>query len=449
MLACAVLAGCASYEPAPLDTEAHLKQWRNRDPGDPSVADYARELNERDTAERGRFDIRDGITLPEAEVLALFFNPDLRTARLEAGVELAGAREAGRWQDPEFHVDGAWVLGNVDHPFIVGGGIGFTIPLSGRPGVEQDLAYARYGASYRRVVMAEWETVTKLRAEWLKFARAREEVTLVESLIDDVRGVQEVADTLAEAGELTVLDTRVFELEIATRRLALMRLNNAEAGAQLRLRELMGLHPDAPVNLRPTMRSTAALPAGPESRLVENNPLLELRRAEYETAEQQLRLEVRKQYPDLSIGPSYEFEGGHSRIGLGFGLPIPIINLNKEGIARARARREAVAARYHAELEGLVHRLRRVETNLESAREQRAFIEDSIVPLADAQIKDARTLAGLGEFDALTQLDALTRRHDARVQVLEAALAQFLAREELIALMGPTFKPRPQEPLDE
>lgn len=448
---CAALlvAGCQSYQPMPLDTEGHLEDWQARDPAAASVVEYASRLNDRDSGDRGPFDIRDGVGLAEAEVVTLFFNPGLRVQRLEAGVELAGAREAGRWEDPELNVSGAWVLGNVDHPLIAGGGIGFTIPLSGRPGVEQDLAYAQYGAAHRRVVQAEWETLLELRREWIEYAALRERITLTESLIADVEGVQGVADALFEAGELTAIDSRVFRLEVASQRLELQRLNNRVETAELRLRELMGLHPRAEVELLPTMRVGDELPDDTQTRLIENNPFLETRRAEYDAAEQELRLEIRKQYPDLSIGPTYEFEGGQSRIGLGLGLPIPIINLNKEGIARARAHREAVAATFHAGLERLIHELERAQVDFDRARERATFVREELAPLADEQVEDAMTLAELGEFDASLQLDALTRRHDARLRILESALHQYLARERLTALMGPSFKPEPREDEDE
>src|SRR5690606_27549289 len=113
--------------------------WRARDLAD--VADYAYELASRFHTPRQPFNADDGLTLPEAEAVALFFNPHLRVARLEAGVELATAEQAGRWQDPELHVEGGWILGGMPNPWFVGAGVSFTIPLSGRPGVESDLAF--------------------------------------------------------------------------------------------------------------------------------------------------------------------------------------------------------------------------------------------------------------------------------------------------------------------
>jgi len=172
---------------------------------------------------------------------------------------------------------------------------------------------------------------------------------------------------------------------------------------------------------------------------------LAVKRAEYQVAEHQLRLEVHKQYPDLVIGPGYELEEGQSRIGIGFGLPIPIINTNREGIARARGARLAVRAEYEAELERLLHHVAQAEQQLNAAAAQRAYVRDELAPLVDQQVGDAKRYADLGEFDALVQLDALSRRHEARLQVLDSTLQLALALEELNELLGPTFKPAPKE----
>src|SRR5436190_19028903 len=93
------LAGCQSYAPQPLDFGAHADAWGRRDVAGGDVAAFARRLS----AARGAastFDAADGLTLDEAEVVALFFNPALRQARLKARIPAIAAAEAGRWQDP-------------------------------------------------------------------------------------------------------------------------------------------------------------------------------------------------------------------------------------------------------------------------------------------------------------------------------------------------------------
>ncbi|MCB9932080.1 MAG: TolC family protein [Planctomycetes bacterium] len=445
----ALLAGCQGYDPMPLDPEAHLQSWHERDPASESVVAYAARLAERDSRPRGKYDLRDGVSLPEAEVIALFFNPELRSARLHADAELAGAREAGRWEDPELSVDAMWIIDSIAHPWILGAGISFTIPFSGSPGVREDLAFAEHDVAIRSAIEREWEIVVELRQAWNEHAAVSERIALTQEYITQVEKVKQTADRLTAAGELTSLDARMFALELAARRAELLSLRADRRGLELTLRELLGLSPEAPLRLNTEIGAESALPADRPKLVQERSPLLAVKRAEYEVAEQQFRLEIHKQYPDLSIGPSYEIEEGQSRIGIGFGLPIPIINLNKEGIARSRAKRLAVRAEFEGELERLLHRLARAEARLEAAHEQHGFITKELAPLADEQVADAQRLAELGEFNAMVQLDALTRRFEARLQVLQATLTEAQAREEVLALLGPTFKPEPQENEDD
>lgn len=443
------LAACQGYDPMPLDTGEHLNAWAERDPRDASVVEYAKKLAQADTQKRAPYNLDDGINLHEAEVIALFFSPDLRVARLHADVAQAGAREAGYWDNPEFEVDAARILASVENPWILGAGISFTLPLSGRKGVEEDLAWAEHDVTRATVIRAEWEVLIELRLLWRERAALVEQQRLTETFIEDVRTVQEIADALVEANELLALDARLFELEIASQRGTLARLVTQQRDAELRLRELMGLRPDAPLNLTGAIEPPIVLPAKRQDELLARNPQLEIKRSEYEVSEQHLRLEIRKQYPDLTIGGGYELEEGQSRIGIGFGIPIPIINLNREGIARAKAKRLAVRAEFEGEVERLLHRLARAELRMNTAVEQRAFIQREIAPLADRQVKDATQLAELGEFEALTQLEALSRRHEARLEVLQAAQEEALARDEVLALLGPTWRFAGEEEDDE
>ena len=66
------------------------------------------------------FSFGDGLTPAEGEVLALFYNAELRQARLEAGVALANFENAGLWDDPEFGFDGAEILSPSGSPFEFG-----------------------------------------------------------------------------------------------------------------------------------------------------------------------------------------------------------------------------------------------------------------------------------------------------------------------------------------
>jgi outer membrane protein, heavy metal efflux system len=436
--AAALLAGCQSYRPLPLDLEAHEAAWLTRAPEADSVAGYAARLaNAEGTA--ARFDATDGLSLAEAEVVALFFHPGLRRARLDAGVELATAENAGIWQDPELRADAGRVLASVSNPWLLGAGLSVTIPLSGRPGVERDLAHARNDVALVEVVRHEWDVLTALRARWRLLERAREGALLTREYLERLAALGALAETLAGAGEISRLDARLVAIERTAKEAELLSLAHTEREAVAAILELLGLHPDTPLTLVTEGVTTVALPENTREAMRRANPLLGLRCAEYAVAEQNLRLEIRKQYPDLNLGGSYELEDGQSKVALLFGLPLPLWNRNRQGIARAEAARLASRAAFEEALEASGHALTLAELRLRHRSEYRQRLLETVVPLTDEQIQDARRLADLGDFEVLRQLEALSRQHATRVQVLDAAIEVARARDDVLALAGPSF----------
>jgi CRISPR system Cascade subunit CasA len=200
----------------------------------------------------------------------------------------------------------------------------------------------------------------------------------------------------------------------------------------------MGLSPEAPLELVPAVRvePRTTSPAGLAA-LAASSPRLALRRAEYDTAERALALEIRKQYPDLAIGPGWATDEGDSRALLGLRLPLPILNANRQAIAEARAGREVARAAFETGYERLVIDLARALARLEAARAIREDLEASVVPLADRQLADARRLAELGELDPLVLLESVVRGYDARLGLIDARLHESRAAVAIDEIIGP------------
>src|SRR5688500_8905985 len=87
-----LLPACQRYSAVPLKLNAHQASVAGRDASAAEVVAYADRL-----ASLGHgpavYDPGDGLTLDEAEVVALFFNPELRLARLKGQVPRVGAAE--------------------------------------------------------------------------------------------------------------------------------------------------------------------------------------------------------------------------------------------------------------------------------------------------------------------------------------------------------------------
>ena len=68
----------------------------------------------------------------------------------------------------------------------------------------------------------------------------------------------------------------------------------------------------------------------------------------YAAAESKLKLEIARQYPDLSISPGYAYEFGDKVWSLGLSSLLSMLNKNKAGIAEATQLREVEAAQFEA-----------------------------------------------------------------------------------------------------
>ena len=437
-LLAAVLAGCQQYRPSPLDLDGHASRWAARDAAAPGVAGYAARLATLDGAAAQPFDAADGLSLREAEAVALFLNPRLRVARLKARVPLLGAKEAGRWEDPELAIDGERIVESVDDPWVLGGTIGFTIPLSGRLGVERDKAFAEADAERLRAYVEEAAVLADLRRTWAEWTAAAQRHELVTQNLAELDEVLRRAEDLLRAKEVDATDVRPFQIERAARRAELQSSALEQRRQEAAVKALLGLVPEAQVALQPSFPpADSPAPALTAREWIQAyHPAVLLARAEHAAAEKALELEVRKQYPDLALGGGYGTDEGQSRILFGAGLPLPLLNRNRRAIAEARAHRDVAKAAAEGALEDLVGRLFRAELAAEAARERRRLIETEVIPLADRQIEDLRRLGRLGDFNTLALLEALRTAHEAKAQLLEARAAEAAAANELNALGG-------------
>lgn len=431
--------GCQTYERSELNINGHLASFLARSPENPEVRAFAESLAARDS-DHNAFDPTDGVSCAEAEVIALVFNPDLRLARLRAGVARATADNAGLWEDPTLGVDLTRVIQSTPEPWKVFTSLGITIPVSGRLEVEKQRAGAEHAAELSRVAMSEWSTRMSVRRSWSQWSALVARLAAERAFVTRVDQVLGVVDKMEQAGELTRTEARLFRIERATRAADLATLESRTHEAELRLRQLIGMSPDASLRFDAAgfapVRSGAGGIVDP-AELELRSPAMLVAAAEYEAAEKALELEIRKQYPDIHIGPGYGREDGQDQVLLGISLPIPILNANKQRIAEARARRELARLRAETTLEQTVAAIRAAEIRLEAASRLCRTVEAEIIPLVEAQYSDAQQLARLGEVDALVLLESLTRQHDAKVGFIEAARDEALAGVDLEELVGP------------
>lgn len=434
------LAGCQTYTPRPLDLEAHATQWRDRRADDSSVRAYIESLERVDDdgpALVTGFDLAAGMDLHHAEWVALLYNPDLRRARADREVARAIADHAGLWDDPEIGLDLLHALSSAANPWTIGSSVSFTLPLSGRLKPERLLAAAELDVAILRVVEREQDVLKRLRQLWLERSVLYQRVALIDDLLTDLESITATANRLAELGEMLRTETALFEIERTSRSIERDLLIERKRIAEEEIRSAMGLSPDAPVCPKPQL-SFATDHVHHDlyepSDWARVNPELARLQAAYTAAEERLHREVRKQYPDLTLGPQYESDEGQSRIGLLAGVPLPILNANRQGIAEAEAAREHARAAFETAYEQLVGQTAVLKRTIDAARFEHEQVASRLAPLVDRQVNDARELLELGEGSPLALLEGLVRRHEAKLRILDAVAMESEAAIELARL---------------
>lgn len=435
--------GCQSYERRPLDLAGHGAAFLARTPDSPEVRAFADRLAA-ETREAGTFDLSDGISCTEAEVIALVFNAELRVARLRAGVARATAENSGLWEDTTLGVDLARIVDGTPEPWKVSGSVGLTIPISGRLALEKALAEESHAAELARVGEREWAVRMGVRRAWAEWSALVAQGEATREFMARMDQILAVVDAMERSGEMARAEARLFRIERATKGMELAAIESRAREADLRLRGLMGLSPDAPLRLAaegvgPARRGGPV--TGDHADLSRRSPAVLVARAEHEEAERTLALEVRRQYPDLHLGPGVGREDGRDQVLLGVSVPLPLVNANRRGIAEARARREVARAGAEAALEQAIGALRAAERRLASAARRREVLETQIVPLVDAQYEDARRMARLGEVSTLVLLESLKRQHEAKAALIEAARDEALAGVDVDEVLGPATGP--------
>lgn len=437
-----IIVGCQSYESKPLDIGVYRHSLETRLLDIEPVSAFADRISV--AGERpSKFDMHDGISPAEGEVIALFYNPVLRIARLEAGVALADFNTAGLWEDPVFGFDGA-EISSPSAPFEFGLIGNLTIPISGRLKVEKSLAGSSYEAKLRSLVHAEWNIRSAVRSQWASWTVATLRVQMVNEVIEQLERINTIAHALHEAGEVNRVEYRLLQVELATNKVLASEIELQRLQEEIELLALLGLPPEGANLLLPELPAVPSTIVADETvRIIDANTELAIRFARYQTAEETLRLEIKKQYPDIVIGSGYGSEFNDHRVLFGLSVPLSIWNRNQAGIAKARTNREVARAEAETTFARLFRELALANTTLRIKRTQHEYFEEEIVPMLAEQTSDMEKIVALGEVDTFLLLETVTRQFEAKQRLLELTLAKLNAAITVHKILGPEFQLNP------
>jgi outer membrane protein TolC len=365
-------------------------------------------------------DLVAGISRSDARELAKMFHPDARLARRRAGVAEAQRDHAGAWADPFLQTQLQRILDTVPYEWVAQMQLGFSVPINGRLQKQRELADRRNDEALLSAWTTEQRVANDVDKAWVDWTSARQRGVLFAQTCSNLKQLAELAQALVDTGGLSRPGARVFTLEHrqqeAQRTMALAN----EQAAYLEVLRRTGLHPDALITLQEDL-SVRPFLANAQARResLPSSPRLIAQQFKHLTAEANLHLQIRKQWPDLQLGPIWQEEDAQPRPGIGLNLPLPIFTGNDPAIAQATAQRELTAEALRAALEQLLQELAIAEVR-HAASAQQATTFRKLIASTTQQIEDSRNLASAGQLDPMLMLDALLRAHKVQMQTIDA-----------------------------
>lgn len=430
--------GCAHYEPKPLSAGRAATEWQTRSLADTGLRAFI-ETNLGRPLESWPPTTWD---LRLLTLAAFYYHPDLDVARARWGVAEAGTVTAGSRPNPK-------IGASVDHDSPVASGqspwtyqlsLDIPIEVAGKRGYR--LVQAEQLSAAARLALAEtaWTVRSRLRAALVNHLlavrvagslRAEENIqTQYVALLESRFALGELPRPLVDAARLNLhqaqLQAQAADGRVTETRIALAQNLGVPASA---LAGLMLVH--SGIETLPAVEALPADAARGEALLNR----LDIRRAlaEYAATETALQLEVARQYPDVTLGPAYQWTATGVKWALGVSLALPLLDRNEGRIAEANARREESAARFLALQGGIIAQSERAWANYRAALEEYATAQ-KLLAAATARERDVRRLYALGNTDFVAavgaQLEAARARR-ARLDVLRTAQLALGALEDL------------------
>jgi len=393
------------------------------------------------------------MTLTEARQCALILNPEINARRMRLLASRRFARAAGWWDDPALDFDALRILRGGPHPWLGGAGLTFTLPLTGVPGLERQAAQAYTRADALAVIVAERELLSEVERLWNACLTDRRCAAAQNDYRARLLAREPQVRALIAAGELPASEGDRLAQEIIKLDLECACCGAETVARQQALRRLLGLHPSAPLDLateddKPFEDDLQHAASGvlPESDLdLVRHPRVQEKLARFAAGEIELRAELRKRYPDISLGPRFGHEEGGGRLGASLGFSLPLWNRNRKGIAKAKSGRDSARLAAVNEWRSLVAEWHDARRQLQIAEAQELGIRKRQLPAAQAAATRARKLFAHGEADVLAVIDAEETLYNAQETLIEARRELGNARVRLNRLALPANNQWPQE----
>jgi outer membrane protein, heavy metal efflux system len=429
------LAGCAVYHPRPIDPEQLENQYRSRTLNDPKLRTFVQ--------------AKMGAGLPSWPPKALdlrtltligyYYSPDLEIARAQIAAAEAGIRAARARINPTLGMDAGYET-DPESALMYDILPAFTIETAGKRGYRTLQAERQAEAARIGLVEAGWLLRSRIRAAFYGYLFAARRRDLIQKELGIRSEIAGIFDKRLAVGEAARPEADIYRVDLISTQATLQLATGDAAQTRSVLASTTGLPLSA-------LDGLAVQAAGLESPPAEATlPILKVQRAgllhradlrralaDYAATDAALRLELARQYPDVSLGPSYAFEEGFARYFLSTSIEsLPVFHHNQGPIAMAEARRRQSGERFAALQAQAIGQMEKALVQYRAARKAWQAAGAQVSVQRDRE-EAARHALAKGEGDRLAlataRLETVTAQR-ARLDALAGVYAAIGALED-------------------
>lgn len=396
----ALLYGCAHDKPVPLSAAANAQTLESRSLHDPRLLTFIHAA----LAQHGHATVPSEWDLSRLTLAALYFHPDIRIAQDRLAAAQAAELTARERPNPVLNltniIDQAAVPGALPAAaaaITIGPIIDFVVETAGKREARTARARRLAEAATWDLTTAAWQVRSHLRDALLdlwgaqrRLASIRQQQVLQQALV-------QLLQARLAAGEASAPEVDRERIRYARTVVQRSDLRRNAAEARARLAAAIGI-PEAGLDDVEIATGTFARtpPAIGAHRLAQwrRNALtqrsdVQAGLASYAAAQAALRLAIANQYPNLTLGPGYNYDAGVNRYMLDASTTLPLFHHAQGAVAEAAAHRREAAAQFTKLQAGII-----------AAIDQAAAayrLSSQGVAAADAVLADERRYAARAE----------------------------------------------------
>lgn len=424
-----LVAGCASYEAKPLAPAQTAASLERRTLSDPALQQFIAAAAPARAGGAGSWDIS---TLTLA---ALYYHPDIDISRNRLALAQAGIVTARQVPNPTLTVaPGNGILAaEAPSPFTVGFLISFVIETFGKREIRTDLAKNATEAARQDLATAAWQVRGGVRTALLDLWAAEGRLKLAVRRQALQQRIVDLLERRFTAGESSALDVARERINLSQVSIAARDAERQAGEARARLAAAVGIPARSVEQVKIVLSTFDNPPAMPDVRdisegglrqraLLERTDVLGLL-AEYEASQSAVRLEIAKQYPNISLGPGYAYDRGDNLYNFELSVDLPIFNQNQGPIAEATARRREAASRFLALQAKIIGDIDRAVASYRGAVRTVATANTLLASQRDRRRQIDRAFQ-MGEVDRLAPLTADLEEEVVQLACYEAVIQQ-------------------------